>query len=32
MIVPDVFNDCCFFYNLIFERNNMDIEEFKWVI
>jgi hypothetical protein len=29
MIVPDVFNDCCFFYNLIFERNNMDIEEFK---
>jgi len=28
MIVLNVFNVCCFFHNLIFGGNNMDIEEF----
>jgi hypothetical protein len=28
MIVPDVFNVSYFLHNLIFGRNNMDIEEF----
>ncbi len=32
MIVPNVFNVCCFFHNLICGKNNMDIEDFMWVI
>jgi hypothetical protein len=31
-ILPDMFNVCCLFHNLILGKREVDVEEFMWLI